>query len=500
MKNTIPKAFFAYPSSGQTLKEAIQFAVPKLNAGGQVNIKTWEECTEGGNLIINTICQAIDGSKLFFADLTGLNPNVMFELGYAIAKDKRVWLIFDDTYKEAKKMFEQLRVLTTIVYVSCCNSDDIITGFYKDKPFATIENTIFQTEIKRNLKPSSFPHILHLKREYQDQAAVVVSRLLQKKFAKSITIDDPRESTVQSLAWYGSNVFSSSGVVCHFMSPNREGANLQTARHALVCGMAYGWNKKLLMFAEDDFWTPIDYRDLVIHYKNASEALSYLEDWLPPVEDDLKVKREASEVQPAAKLAIDLKNLRFGEHIAENEERELIGDYFIPTAAYYDALRGNQTVFIGRKGSGKTANLIKLEHELNNRIHNVVCVIKPERYQMQGIVDLLKLYQNRKVKGYTIESLWKFLLLTEIANTTYEYLENPLHGQIDSAGKSFREFVEKNEKIIRTDFSTRLEICTQTIKESKNDENTYLPVSETLHSGILKQLRVQLGELFLSKN
>ena len=155
-------------------------------------------------------------------------------------------------------------------------------------------------------------------------------------------------------------------------------------------------------------------------------------------------------------------------------------------------------MFIGRKGSGKTANLIRLEHELNNSIHNVVCVIKPERYQMQGIVDLLKHYQNRSVKGYTIESLWKFLLLTEIANTTYEYLENPLLGQIGSAGKSFREFVDKNEEIIRTDFSTRLEICTQTIKESNNDENSYLPVSETLHSGILKQLRVQIGELYLS--
>ena len=253
------------------------------------------------------------------------------------------------------------------------------------------------------------------------------------------------------------------------------------------------------MLAEDDFWTPIDYRDAVKHYKDAPQARSYLEEWLTPVEVALKTQQEAVEVQPTAKLATDLNNLRFGEHIAENEERELIGDYFIPTVAYHDALRGNQTVFIERKGTGKTANLIKLEHELNSRNQNVVCVIKPERYQMQGIVDLLKHYQNRKVKGYTIESLWKFLLLTEIANTTYENLEVPLPGQIDTVGESFREFVKKNENIIRPDFSTRIETCIQTIKESYNDEHSYLPVSETLHSGILKQLRLQLGELFISK-
>ncbi len=499
MNNTIPRAFFAYPSHRQSLQEAIRFAIPKLNASGLINIKAWEEYATGGKLIINTICQAIDGSKLFFADLTGLNHNVMFELGYAIARDKRIWLIFDDSIKGAKKEFEQLRVLTTIGYVSCSNDEQIVAGFYRDKPYASIKETIFQTEIKRNIKPSSNPNIMHLKSDYQDQAAVVVSNLLQKKFTKSITIDDPRESTVQSLAWYGSNVFNCSGVVCHLMSPNREGADLQTARHALVCGMAYGWDKPLLMFADNDFSTPIDYRDIVKHYNDASTACAFLEDWLPPVEDTIKVKQEAAEVQPVTKLAADLENLRFGEHIAENEERDLINDFFIPTAAYNDALRGNQIVFVGRKGSGKTANLLKLENELSNSIHNIVCVIKPERYQIQGIVDLLRHYQNRKVKGYTIESLWKFLLLTEIANETYKNLDNPLPGQIDTVGNSFQQFVNKNEDIIRTDFSTRLENCTQTLKESNHDINSYLPVSEELHSGILKQLRVQLGELFLSK-
>ena len=133
MVNTIPKAFFAYPSRSPTLKEAIHVAVPELNKKGQVKIKTWEECNIGGKFVINTICDAINEAKLFFADLTGLNANVMFELGYAVARDKRIWLIFDETYTEEKKMFDQLKVLTTIGYVPCCNSANIVSGFYKDK-------------------------------------------------------------------------------------------------------------------------------------------------------------------------------------------------------------------------------------------------------------------------------------------------------------------------------------------------------------------------------
>lgn len=189
MDHKIPKAFFAYPSSEDTLREAIQDAVPKLNKIGLVNIKTWEECNPSGNFIIKTIRQAIDEAELFFADLTGLNHNVMFELGYAIAHNKRIWLIFDDTITEAKKMFNQLRVLSTVAYTRCCNSDDIVKGFYKEKPYANLKNTIFHSEIESNLEERGSAHIFHLKREHEDQAAVRVSNLLQKKLLLMIPVN-----------------------------------------------------------------------------------------------------------------------------------------------------------------------------------------------------------------------------------------------------------------------------------------------------------------------
>ena len=497
MANTIPKAFFAYPSGGNTLKEAIQDAVPKLNKSGLVNIKTWEECNPSGNFIIKTIRQAIDEAELFFADLTGLNHNVMFELGYAIAHNKRIWLIFDDTYTGAKEMFHQLRVLTTVGYTRCCNSDDIVKGFHKERPYASIENTIFRNEIKPNLEESRPARIFHLKREHEDQAAFDVSNLLQKKFSKRITIDDPRESTVQPLAWYGRNVFDCSGVICHFMSSNREGGYIQTSRHALVCGMASGWEKPLLMLAEDDFLPPIDFRDDLRSYKTAAKAISYLDEWLAPVEQTMKVTQEAARIQHTTRLARGLKNVRLGNHVAEYEEEGLVEEYFIQTAAYDEAVEGNQTLFIGRKGSGKTANLLKLKDELSGNKQNVVCVIKPQRFQMLGIVGLLKQYQHENVKAYAVESLWKFLLLTEIANALYD---NPPPGQNADVVKRFSNFIEKNKEMICEDFSIRLEVCIQNLRKTtgeSNDTNSYFPVSEILHTHTLRQLQIELGN-FLS--
>ena len=289
MENIIPKAFFAYPSSSPTLKESIQKAVHRLNAQGHINIKTWENCSIGGNFIVDTICSEIDEADLFLADLTGLNANVMFELGYAIARKKRVWLIFDETYIEGKNMFNQLKVLTTVGYVSCCNSDDIISKFYKENPADDLENTIFHTAIEPGLKPGGYHSILHLKSQHENEAAVRVSNFLQKRLSKKIIFDDPRESTVRTLTWYGSRVFDCKGLICHFTNPKREGAYLQTARHALVCGMAHGSEIPLLMIAEGDFLSPIDYREYLKNYSTAREALKYVDEWLPSVEQALKI-------------------------------------------------------------------------------------------------------------------------------------------------------------------------------------------------------------------
>ena len=112
--NLQPNAFFAYPFSEPTLKVPISEAVNHINKTKNISIKKWEDCSVSGKIIIDTICKEIDNSDLFFADLTGLNANVMFELGYSIAKNKRIWLILDETFEEQKRQFDQLKILTTI--------------------------------------------------------------------------------------------------------------------------------------------------------------------------------------------------------------------------------------------------------------------------------------------------------------------------------------------------------------------------------------------------
>jgi hypothetical protein len=76
------RCFVAYSSNPPALAETIETAITKISEGDVVTIHGWKSLAVGGKYIITEICRAIDDSDLFIADLTGLNHNVLFELGY----------------------------------------------------------------------------------------------------------------------------------------------------------------------------------------------------------------------------------------------------------------------------------------------------------------------------------------------------------------------------------------------------------------------------------
>jgi len=504
MRNDIVTGFFAYPSTPPAIAECIHTAIDRINATKAIFIKPWDSCRVGGKIVIEEICGEITAANVFCADLTGLNANVMFELGYAIAKDRRVWLTIDKSITQAKKEFEQLKILTTVGYTDCCNSEDMQQAFHREAPYSDLESTIFRRVIQEHLSSVSTPAILYLKSRHHNEASVRLSNVLEKQ-SVPVIIDDPRESSVQSLTWYGAKVFSALGVICHLTDPTRDGARLDNARHALVAGMAHGMGKPLLMITEGDFLAPVDYRDILKHYTVPSQAKKDLDAWLEPIttswaEDEAAQKDYAASVR----LAKDLKSLQLGEPIAEQEEEQLIARYFVETQSYREALAGRQVLFVGRKGVGKTANFLKLKSDLENDKRNVVCVIKPVAYELEGILELMRRYQQRDAKGYMLESLWKFLLYSELAKTVHEAISQRPSGLVDDSEKDLMALMNRPDRILSEDFSVRLERCVNQVMASATDsgsmESSRAAISEALHQTILKDLRIALGHALSKKN
>ena len=500
MNTGTPKGFFAYPSAPSSVGETIKAAIGKINRGHAVSLMSWEDCRTGGKIIIQEICKEIDDCNLFCADLTGLNPNVMFELGYAIAKNKRIWLIFDTTFSESKTKFDQLRILTTVGYRNYCNSEDIESAFYKDQPFLDLDRTIYEDSIKPSLNPRERSTLLYLKSRHDTESSRCVSKRVENPQIRVI-VNDPKESSVQSLTWYGTKVYSVEAVVCHFVNQDREGANLHNARYALVAGMSFGMDKQLLMLEQGTSFVPIDYRDLLQQYQIAQQASTILEDWLKPIEDDWVAHEISRKNNVTSKqLAVELKTFQVGEYLAENES-DLLQDYFVETGAYNQALQGQNVVFVGRKGSGKTANLFKLEATLGEDPRNLVCVIKPISYELEGIVELIKRYKGRDRKGYVIESLWKFLIYSEIVKVALDRIKNRPSRQIFEHETDLVSFYESHIDLLNEDFTIRLEKCVekliQTSDREENQQNVEqfrAAISEEIHKNVLGKLRSALGK------
>lgn len=490
------KGFFAYPSNPPNSSDAIKEAVEQLNINQEVKIKTWEELTIVGKRIISEICNEIDSSQLFLADITGINPNVLFELGYAIAKNKRIWLILDTSILNSKTLFDQFSTLISFGYAPYQNSGHIIRRFYEEIPQHDLASTLFESEIRPQLVDVVDMQLLYLKSKYENEASIKVANQL-RNLRSSMIIDDPREAGGQNISWYAQQISRSTGVLCHFLQ--RQDSQVHNARNSLICGLAHGMGKNIVILAENEFPSPLDYKHLVRKYERSSDAVKHMERWLPTLEQQHRKERDAHKrIASVAKLATELKSFRIGEYLAENEE-DYLDECFIETQEYREALEGRSRIFVGRKGCGKTANLLKLTSMLRRDPHNLVCSIRPVAYEVEGVLNLLKRYKDFDNKGFVIESLWKFLLYTELAACLAREIEQyPAHVSQSKEQTQLLEILLEEKINTMDDFSIRLERYVGemlAIRHSDSIEAARHWLTEQLHKGILGKLRPILRKL-----
>jgi hypothetical protein len=92
--NESPIAFVAYGSQDSTVKGAIELGVSMANAKvTALRYEPWIFNDVPGAPIVSPILQRIDESRFIVADITYLNRNVVFEIGFAIGRKRRVFLI-----------------------------------------------------------------------------------------------------------------------------------------------------------------------------------------------------------------------------------------------------------------------------------------------------------------------------------------------------------------------------------------------------------------------
>jgi len=351
-----PSCFVAYPSRPADRAESVEEAIKVLQAGGVVNVIGWKSLTVTGRVVVDVICDEIKRCSLFICDVTGLNPNVLFELGYAMAQRKRVWLLLNTRIERSKADFDKLQLLTTIGYASYNNSADIVSRFYEEGPYNRLDQNLFDELLRVAGAPSKNGALLYLRCDENTEASMRIARRVSSGPIVSV-IDDPQEIRRQPLTWYAQQVNSAFAVVCHFLSTEYESWELQNAKHALIAGLAHGLAKPLLMLAHHPYASPLDYRDLLRAHDTASLAESIFADWsLSLIEQYEKRRAQASAYIVEVKAQKQLRDISIGEPVAEFES-DSVPEYYVSTAAYTETLRSSYSLVVGRKGTGKTAPL-----------------------------------------------------------------------------------------------------------------------------------------------
>src|SRR5580704_634531 len=130
--------FAIYASDPPLIAEAIEAAVRKLQQQQpQRRWTTWRDLSIPGQIVFCRVCQALRSTQRVVADVTTLNPNVLFEIGYAIGAGIAIQPVRDRSYARDEKAFEEFGMLDTFGYSAFENSDDLASALlaHESQPF-----------------------------------------------------------------------------------------------------------------------------------------------------------------------------------------------------------------------------------------------------------------------------------------------------------------------------------------------------------------------------
>ena len=121
----ISDGLFLYPAQppiiANTIESAIQDLRIRTGSGGWLS---WKDLGVSGQIIFCQVCKGIRFSKLVVADVTTLNFNLLFEIGYSVGIGIPV-LPIRDTSSLDNRAFDELGLLDTLGYLDYQNSSEL---------------------------------------------------------------------------------------------------------------------------------------------------------------------------------------------------------------------------------------------------------------------------------------------------------------------------------------------------------------------------------------
>ena len=441
----ISDGLFLYPSDPELFASTIEETITRLRSSAQGNAWiSWKDLGISGQIIFCKICKALRFTKVVVADVTTLNFNLLFEIGYAMGLGRLVLPVRDTTYIRDSKAFDELGLLDTLGYIDFQNSATLLEG---------ISQRIADSSLFHQYPIENVEQPLYLVRSHVQSDGMIKLMSTLKKSGLRFRTFDPRETSRLSLHEAFKQACSSYGVIAHLIDPQRTGAIAHNARCAFVAGISMASGKSTLMLQENEVYQPIDYRDVVKSYTRLSDIQDLLIPLIRAVVEKLQEKRFVATALPLKQLErIDL-----GDLAAENEIGAL-RSYFVPTGQYNDAKRGHARLVVGRKGSGKTAIFYGIRSAYKPSKDHLVLDLKPEGHQLIKLREAILKQLSPGMRQHVLTAFWNYLLLMEIAHKIVEEEERYAYRDYRLKG-AYERVVNTHsatQPLEQADFSERL--------------------------------------------
>ena len=395
--------FLAYPGSPSFISANADFL--KENATAGISYKDWRDIDNWGKDIIQPILDEISLSDVLCADITALNNNVAFEVGFAIAKRKKVLLVLNTAVPNDSILFKKIGVYDTLGYKGYTDITHLVGLLRRENDTRPYKMP------KRQAKSKSPVYII----EAADRAASTASVISQvKKSGLRFHSYNPQENARLAGPTAIEDVARADGIICPLLSESNEAAKLHNIRASFAAGLAVGLGKQHLIYWIGDANSPLDIRDLGHYLTHPDDLKSVTSDFIVRVyaERDLQTFSSISDMS-------DLEKLNLGDPTAENEFQTL-GQYYIPTDEFQRARRGEVNLVVGRKGSGKTALLAQLRDKTRSSISNIVVDLLPDGYQLVRLKEQIIDKLDDGAALHLISTYWQYIIYSEIA---YKVLE-----------------------------------------------------------------------------
>jgi hypothetical protein len=402
------QGFFAYTAKPDALGGTIERALTQLRGSlSEAPISSWRALDIAGHFIPIEIERRIDGIVFFVADITFLNFNVTYEVGFAIGRGKRVFLVRNRSFQEVTPTIREVGIFDTLGYQEYSNSDELhrlLQTFSADDPISI-------TAARNKRAPI---YIIEAKHK-TDWMSRIISRV--KKARYIFRNFDPNESPRLSANEAITHVAQSYGVIVPLLPPSQDGSLVHNLRSAFVAGLAAGMDRALCLVQQGDGPVPLDVRDVVV----TAERLDDLNEVVAEFAAQVAEAFQADQTAPVAPPPTFLQTLELGASSAENEMRTLQG-YYLTTEAFLKSLRGEAHLVVGRKGSGKSAVFLQIRDRERSRdpAKNIVLDLKPEGYKLVKFKEIVLTFMKEGTLQHTITAFWNYVLLLEIC---YKILE-----------------------------------------------------------------------------